>query len=88
MLRIGKLLALGAILALPLSPAALADRPPIAEELARIEAKLTELGYTSWEEIEWDDDGYWEVDDAIDASGREFDLKLHPDTLEVIERDD
>jgi hypothetical protein len=87
-MRIVKLMALGAALALPLAAPALADRPPTAEELTRIEAKLQELGYVRWEEIEWDDDGYWEVDDAVDASGREHDLKLHPETLEIIERDD
>lgn len=67
--------------------AALADRAPTPEERARIEAALNEQGYVSWEEIELDD-GRWEVDDARDAKGREFDLELDPDTLRVVEKDD
>ncbi len=61
---------------------ALADRPPNAEERKAIEDVLTAAGYTSWEEIEFDDDDddendrVWEVDDAIGPDGREYDLKL------------
>ena len=67
---------------------ALADRDPTPEERTRIEAELKNLGFTSWEDIELEDDGsVWEVDDAVDASGQEFDLELKVDTLEVLERD-
>jgi hypothetical protein len=82
-----KVLALAAAMGLAAGPA-FADRAPTAEERERIEAQLTSLGYTSWEEIEWDDDGYWEVDDAIGPDGVEYDLELHPETLEVLDRDD
>jgi hypothetical protein len=66
---------------------AFADRAPTPEEAAQIEATLKEQGYVSWEEIEMDD-GMWEVDDARDAQGREFDLKLDPRTLKIVEKDD
>jgi hypothetical protein len=79
-------LALGfaALLATP----ALADRDPTSEERSQIEAELTNQGFTSWEEIEWDDDGYWEIDDAIHTDGREYELHLAPDTFEVLKRED
>lgn len=63
------------------------DRPPTADERAAIERVLTAEGFVGWDEIEFDDDGYWEVDDARTADGREYDLKLAPDTYEIIERD-
>lgn len=61
------------------------DRAPTAEERAQIEAVLRDAGYVSWEEIEFDD-GLWEVDDARAADGREYDLKLDPNTLAVVAR--
>jgi len=64
---------------------ALADRAPTAEERTRIEAAVRAAGFTKWEEIELDD-GVWEVDDAIDASGKEWDLKLDPKTMEIVKR--
>lgn len=65
---------------------ALADRAPTPEELTRIENTLRGLGFTRWEEIEFDD-GMWEVDDAIGADGQEYDLKLNPETFEVARQD-
>lgn len=59
------------------------DRLPTPEELANITASLQAAGYTSWEEIEFDD-GRWEVDDAIAADGQEYDLKLDPQTFEIV----
>src|SRR3546814_8344543 len=59
---------------LPLS-AARADRAPMDEERSSIETVLRAEGYTSWEEIEFDDDDddaddqVWEVDDARGADG-------------------
>jgi hypothetical protein len=65
------------------------DRPPTAEERVQIEKSLRDAGYTTWEEIEFDD-GVWEVDDAKKAGdNREFDLKLDPQTYKIIvERED
>jgi len=56
------------------------------EDRSRVEAALRRLGYQRWDEIEFEN-GVWEVDDARDAEGREWDLKLRADTLEVIERE-
>ncbi len=80
-------LILAAALAALASPA-LADRAPTAEERAAIEAKLKAEGFTRWESIELEDDGsVWEVDDAVGADGREYDLELRFGTLEIVDRD-
>jgi uncharacterized membrane protein YkoI len=64
----------------------LADRAPTADERAKIEQMLRSEGFTSWDEIELDDDG-WEVDDAKGSDGREYELKLDRNTLRIIKRD-
>lgn len=80
-------LILAAALAVLASPA-FADRAPTAEERAAIEAKLKAEGFTRWESIELEDDGsVWEVDDAVGADGREYDLELRFGTLEIVDRD-
>lgn len=80
-------LILPAAAAMLLATPALADRDPTPEERAAIEQRLQELGFTSWDDIELDeDDGYWEIDDARGEDGVEHDLKLAVDTLEVIEQ--
>lgn len=64
------------------------DRHPTAEERAAIEAKLSALGYVSWEEIEMERHRkVWEVEDARTADGAEWDLELDPATLEVVHQD-
>jgi len=68
-----------------MSVPALADRAPTAEERTRIEAAVRAAGYKSWEEIELDD-GVWEVDDAVDADGKQWDLKLDPKSMTIIKR--
>ena len=81
------LLIFAAAAALLASPA-LADRAPTPEERAAIEAKLRAEGFTRWESIELEDDeSVWEVDDAVAADGREYDLDLKPGTLEILKRD-
>ena len=74
--------------ALAFTTSALADRDPTAEEKTKIEAKLKELGFVSWDEIELEEGGskgsYWEVDDAIKADKSRFDLKLSTNDLSVI----
>lgn len=79
---------LAAAFALATGAAALADdRDVTAEERTAIEAVLEADGFVRWGEMEYDqDDGYFEVDDAIDAEGREYDLKLDDD-YEIISRD-
>jgi len=79
-----------AVLVLSLSSVAWADdRQPTAEERMKIETSLRNAGYAIWEEIELDD-GFWEVDDARKQDDpREFDLKLDPQTMEIVsERED
>jgi len=67
---------------------ALADRPPSAEERARIENMLRNEGFTDWGTIALDDDDdVWEIDDAHASDGHRYDLKLHPDTLAIIARE-
>ncbi|QPC86479.1 PepSY domain-containing protein [Mesorhizobium sp. NBSH29] len=66
---------------------AYADRKPTLEERRIIEAKLVGLGYTSWDEIEFDyRRNAWEIDDALAVDGREYDLRLAPHSYDVISR--
>jgi hypothetical protein len=80
-------LACAAIIATTTALPAHADDEAGPEDRARIAEALRAEGYQSFEEVELDD-GVWEVDDAIGSDGREYDLKLDPDTLEIIEIDD
>jgi Peptidase propeptide and YPEB domain len=63
-----------------------ADRPPTPDERQKIEKILRSEGFTSWGLIELDD-GLWEVDNARASDGLAYDLKLRPDTLEIVKRD-
>ncbi|MBU2532291.1 MAG: PepSY domain-containing protein, partial [Alphaproteobacteria bacterium] len=62
------------------------DRPPTAEERTAIETKLTELGFTKWEEIELDD-GKWEIDDALHNDGKKYDVDLAPQSLNLLKKE-
>lgn len=78
-------------LALVASPALAKDRPPTDQERAAIEKVLRAQGFTSWEEIEYDDDSpvrkpVWDIDDARTKEGKAFDVKLEPGTLNVVRR--
>lgn len=53
---------------------------------ANVVEALHHMGVVAWDEIEWDD-GHWEVDDAVRADGRQYDLKLDPVTLAVVHVD-
>ncbi|GJD31883.1 hypothetical protein PMNALOAF_3147 [Methylobacterium adhaesivum] len=64
---------------------AYADRAPTPAELTRIEGVLKEAGFTKWKKIEVEDDEI-EVDDAIDANGKQFDLELDPKTYAIVKR--
>ena len=75
-------LALATIVALPVY----ADEEAGPEDRARITEALRAAGYESFEEVEFDD-GVWEVDDAVGSDGREYDLELDPDTLEIIRKE-
>ena len=67
------------------SLAARADEKLPPDQQAKVEAMLKQEGFTKWKEIELDD-GMIAVDDAIDASGKQFDLKLDPQTLAIVKR--
>lgn len=84
MKRVATMMILPAALLIGATPA-LADRAPSVDEAKAIAAKLQSLGYTTWEEIEYDDDGpVWEIDDARKTDGRRYDVKLSPNGLGVI----
>ncbi len=68
-----------------LSGPAFADEKLPPDQQAKVEDILKKEGFTKWDEIELDD-GMIEVDDAIDANGKQFDLKLDPKTLEIVKR--
>ncbi|MGW5959995.1 PepSY domain-containing protein [Methylorubrum thiocyanatum] len=68
-----------------LSGPALADDKLPPDQQAKVEDVLKKEGFTKWKEVELDD-GMIEVDDAIDANGKQFDLKLDPKTLEIVKR--
>lgn len=74
-----------ALLAVPLAAQA---RDPTPEMRTRIEAALREQGYTAWDDIDVERDGRIEVDDARGADGKEYDLRLDPQTLRVVEREE
>lgn len=65
------------------------DRPPTPRERRRIEAALRRHGFVRWGRIELDD-GRWEIDDAVRADGREYDVELSRRDLSILrlERDD
>lgn len=78
---------LGAALSLGLSAPAFADRPPTEEERAQLETALRGLGFTSWGNIEFEDDGVWEIDDAVAADGKKYELILTP-AFEILEQNE
>ena len=49
---------------------------------ADAEAALKAQGYTTWKSIVLDN-GTWEVDDAINAEGKQFDLRIDAKTLKT-----
>jgi uncharacterized membrane protein YkoI len=84
-MRSFSVLLLSPLAAIFLGSAAQADRLPDAQERAAIEQVLLDAGYTRWDEIELDDNGsVWDVDDAIGPDGREYDVDLDADTLEIV----
>lgn len=79
-------LAIGGSLLLS-APAAQAGDAPTPEQRQRIESVLRQMGFTSWGDIEREDDGRkWEIDVARGADGRKYDLELAADDLREIRR--
>jgi uncharacterized membrane protein YkoI len=62
------------------------DRPPTAEERARIEKAIAEMGYKSHGEVEIEGSRV-EVDDVIDAQGHRYDIELDAKTLKLIHKE-
>jgi len=73
---------------------AMAARAPVMaqdklneEEMAAIARKLRAEGFVTWAEIQpADDNPYWEANDARRADGQGYDLKLNPETLDLLAR--
>ncbi len=57
---------------------AFADQKPSAEEVAKITAVLADLGCKDPEEIEKENEGHFEIEDANCKEGQ-FDIKLDKD---------
>ncbi len=68
------------------SAGAQAGPPPSADELGKIEGALKAEGFTTWGKIELDDDGYWEVDDAIGADGKRYDVDLAKSDFKILKK--
>jgi hypothetical protein len=68
---------------------AMADRPLNAEERAAAEKALKSAGFSTWEEMDVDDDGpVWEIDDArMKAGGPRYDIKIDPKTSQIIKKE-
>jgi len=47
-----------------------------------LDAALKAQGYTHWKTIVLDN-GTWEVDDAINTAGKQFDLRIDANTLKI-----
>ncbi|MGU9978581.1 PepSY domain-containing protein [Phreatobacter sp. HK31-P] len=77
---------LGLTAAASLAPARADDRPVTPEERRQIEATLRREGFVRWGEIELDD-GRFEVDDAIAADGRKYDLELSRVDFSILKRE-
>jgi hypothetical protein len=82
---ITEIFVVGTIVVIFAGTPALADRDPTPEERFQVEAELQYLGFTSWDDIDFDEDGYWEIEDARGADGHEYDLRLSAETFEVLE---
>lgn len=61
-------------------------RPPTAEETSAVSAALTKAGFSKWSKIEFDD-GKWEVDNAVGADGKMYDVDLSAGDLSVIKKE-
>ena len=83
--NITEIFVVGTIVVIFTGTPALADRDPTPEERFQVEAELQYLGFTSWDDIDFDEDGYWEIEDARGADGHEYDLRLSAETFEVLE---
>lgn len=68
------------------SPALADGRAPTAEEASSLKSSLNSAGFSSWSKIEFDD-GKWEVDDAVHADGKTYDVDLSKADLSIIKKE-
>ena len=61
-------------------------RPPTTEETTAVTAALTKAGFTKWGKVEFDD-GKWEVDNAVGADGKTYDVDLSATDMSVIKQE-
>lgn len=73
-----------ALMTVPFVAIAHADRAPTADERAKIEQVLRGQGFTTWKKIEFDDARVWELDDAVAADGKKYELDQ---SLAIIKRE-
>ena len=57
------------------------------DERAKIESALKAEGYTTWGKVELDDEKHWDVDDAVAADGKTYDLHLGTADLKVLKKE-
>ena len=85
--NITEIFVVGTIVVIFAGTPALADRDPTPEERFQVEAELQYLGFTSYDDIDFDEDGYWEIEDARDADGQEYDLHLTPEPFQLLKEE-
>jgi hypothetical protein len=79
MIRLLPMLPLACLLALA-APARAAPPPPNAQPLSQILQTLEQQGDVAWfDEIEWDDDGWWEIE-YVGTDGARRKINLDPVT--------
>jgi len=61
-------------------------RPPTAEETTSVTAALTKAGFSKWGKVEFDD-GKWEIDNAVGADGKTYDVDLSASDFSVIKQE-
>lgn len=62
------------------------QRQPTREEMSQIETALKGENFIRWDDIERNEDGTWEVEEAVAPDGRSYDLKLDQ-SFRIISRD-
>ncbi|MCA0318789.1 MAG: PepSY domain-containing protein [Proteobacteria bacterium] len=77
--------ALGLSVVAPLALAHAGERPVTPEELRQIADTLRREGFTRWGDVAFDD-GRFEVDDAVGADGRKYELKLSSVDFAILSR--
>jgi hypothetical protein len=62
------------------------DRAPTEAEAAAIKDSLAKAGFSAWGKVEYDD-GKWEVDDAIGADGKRYDVDLSASDYTILKKE-